>query len=129
MRFNLLSIEANDTGTEEAFKKLVNEVLQQPNLYLLMSTVDRSRAYAGKINGKVWLFLYTSPEQVNNSFEGVLQEKAEAYYVQLDTKESIPWLLEHSDYGIDGIRINEGPHGFWILLEDLKPIVNELNDF
>ncbi|KQN97010.1 hypothetical protein [Paenibacillus sp. Leaf72] len=120
MKFNVLVEKAKKSESETAIIDLVTEVKLLHEVFILMNPQDSDTVYFGELEGTVWMFVYTSLEQLRQSARLVLEEDAPVYYVTIPTDAAFSWIAEHEESGVYGIRINQGPYGFWVSLDDLK---------
>lgn len=128
MDFNILVEKANQQQTDEAFVQLVSEVQRLEEMFLLMSPGNKEVPFFGEEDNKNWMYVYTSYPQLEANAPLIFQESVQLHYVKIPTHELLPWLVQHQDHGIFGIRINEGPFGFWISLTDLRNLISETGE-
>jgi hypothetical protein len=120
VNFERLVRETMDAGTTEAFENLLGEVRKLPYQYLLMSPSDHNRPFVGQLEDKLWLFLFSSPEEVSKYGPNILGQDKPLYYTKIPTESAIPWLIQWEEHaGVYGIRFNQGPFGFYFKLSDL----------
>jgi len=120
-QFESIVATAMESRTEEAFENLLDAVCKLPYLYLLMSPSDETSPFVGQLDEKLWLFLYSSPDEISKHGSFIVGEGKPLYFTRMQTDSAIPWLLKWERHGgVYGIRFNEGPYGFYFKLNDLQ---------
>ncbi|KGP77798.1 MULTISPECIES: hypothetical protein [Paenibacillus] len=125
MEFNVWVEEANLNHSEEAFIKLIQKMRDLKDMYLLMSPNNNEAPFVGQEDNYNWMYIYTSYQQLESNAPLIFEDGTQLYYVSVPTTELLSWLVQHQSHGVYGVRINEGPFGFWISLRDLEGIIIE----
>jgi hypothetical protein len=117
--------------------------------YLVMPYPDREPyPFIDAVEGLAWLFLFTDFERLRRFADGngFLDPDRNARFITMPVPESLEWLanlreLQVRNAGrpeasetecatpvVYGIRINEGPHGWYTSLESLPAIYGHLKE-
>lgn len=90
------------------------------------------------IDGQLWMFLFTDFERLRRfaDAQGILDPAQNAHFISMSPADSVAWLERlHSaqptapdQQSLHGVRINEGPHGWFAPIESLPAIIGHLKE-
>lgn len=148
--------DQNETSTEappisiEDLDNLWAAFLNLEEWIFLVKHVPGSEPFPfiGKLEDALWLFLFTDHERLRRFADarGMLDLELNAHFITMSPLQSLEWLArlhgsaqEATDVDVSvtdqvepsavyGIRINEGPHGWYAPLESLSAIYGHLKE-
>lgn len=86
--------------------------------------------FKGKVEGKGWFFLFTDGEHAHKFGERQKFTNADGSVntIAMKPEEAVEWLEEWAKIGIYGVRFNEGEHGWYAPIENLRPMMKDLKN-
>jgi hypothetical protein len=119
-------------------------------IFLVQSVPGRDPfPFIGRLDDQLWMFLFTDHERLRRFADarGLLDAELNAHFITMSPVQSIDWLTrlheaqQNPEPGatagvansertppIYGIRVNEGPHGWYAPLESLPAIYGHLEE-
>ena len=92
--------------------------------------------FIGRFEERTWLYLFTDHERLRRFADAndFLDDHINAHFITMSPPESLSWLQrlaratdeETNEPLVYGLRINEGPHGWFAPLESLPQIYGHL---
>lgn len=80
--------------------------------------------YVGYVDGKSWVFVFTDARRLREYARehSFTHADGSALMITMPKDGALDWLVELGGNGVYGMRINDGEHGWFSPLEQLKPI-------
>jgi len=85
--------------------------------------------FVGFIDEKPWLFIFTDTQRAYDFAKEhqLLDKKGECLFIATQTSTALKMLI-NTQSAIEGIRVNEGPHGWFCPLDNIVRIHTLLHD-
>ncbi len=104
--------------------------------------------FIGRYEERLWFFLFTDHERLRRFADagGLLDPELNAHFITMSPEQSLEWLgrlhavqqsqaeqpeanaPQNASTAVTGIRVNEGPHGWYAPLESLSAIYGHLKE-
>ena len=86
------------------------------------------KPFIGNVDGKGWLYLFTDGMHARNfgEVQGLLGNNGTINTIALEPKKAVEWLKQWAQLGVYGVRFNEGNHGWFAPITNLKPMMDYL---
>ncbi len=92
--------------------------------------IENAKPFIGVVDEKPWVFVFTDKQKANEygrQFDGFVRDNGSIFLIQMNVKNSLEMFYQLSDRGVFGIRVNEGPNGWFCPIQDLTGIIKYLN--
>ena len=92
--------------------------------------IENAKPFIGEVDEKPWVFIFTDGQKANDygrQFDGFVRDNSSIFLIRMKVKNSLDMLYQLSSRGVFGIRVNEGPNGWFCPIQDLQNIIKYLN--
>jgi hypothetical protein len=90
--------------------------------------VREPKPFIGEVDGRGWMYLFTDGKHAREFGEvhGLLNNNGDISTLAMEPKIAVDWLCKWAEVGVFGLRFNEGNHGWFAPITNLKPMMEYL---
>jgi hypothetical protein len=123
INFDEIVEDAKNLKAEDGLRLIWNKAFSLPEWFFIPFG-ENNLPFMGTVDDKSWVFAFTDIKHAQDfAFEmGIIDGAVDAHVVTIDTKEVIDFLDNFNESGVHGIRFNEGTHGWYTTLTNIRAI-------